>query len=451
MSRRRKRGWRKRRGNIEAQQIYDPFPPSGLVKQYKPFILKELTKYCRQYPGLSRQELLFRAVELGLAAEKAFKPELGYDFSTLLRHRLKELHRLHDEQERGNSSPVHYAKGELEQDRAEELGEEVELDFSGGGNATRLTFDQQWWLPRLCSNIVNYIDSLRPFAVDELEIKTFKTCEFKAHPWLGRDKPRNLARDEKPRCETDERTNYTQSYADNLIPTLASRHRVAAGVQLRGSDNAPAVQQRISADLPEVVRQQPVGEILKGWIRAVFDHLIRRQREADDEAQKRLAGDYSPTFLEADRNAVDLRFPGARRPPRYLKKREPFAWLDAPMDESGEDGTAPRSLHEIVGDSSDPNFEKQVDTMRQAVKEVRPSLPDNEVPIADRMLDILDGHRSYSQGELAAEIGLSEGQVSKLWHRVAGKVAEKIRGRNNMMEENLKTDFGRKSDHKEAS
>jgi hypothetical protein len=340
MSRRRKRDWRKRRGNIKAEQIYDPFPKSGLVKQYQPFILRGVTKFCRQYPGLSRQEVLFRAVELSLAAEKAFKPELGYDFSTLLRHRLKELHRLHDEEERGNSSPVHYAKGELEQDRAEERGEEVELDFSGGGNATRLTFDLQWCLATVFQTFI-----------DESEIRTYKRLVAGV---------------------IEECTNYSRPHAIPILEFAAgetprpwARHRLAAGVQLGGNDNAAATHARISANLPELLRQQPVGEILKGWAKAFIDHLIRRQREADDEAEKRLAGDYSPTFLEADRNAVDLRFPGARRPPKYLKKRVPLASLDAPMDKTGEDGSAPRSLHEVVGDSNDPDLEKQVDTLRQ--------------------------------------------------------------------------------------
>ena len=142
MSRRRKRKKSKSAGNVKAERGYNPFPTSGRVKQYEPFIRKEVGKYCKQYPGLKHQQILFRAVELGVAAEKAFKPNLGYDFSTYLRHRLKELHRLHDEEEKANSSPVHYAKGELEHDEAEERGEEVELEFSGG-NGARLTFDLQ--------------------------------------------------------------------------------------------------------------------------------------------------------------------------------------------------------------------------------------------------------------------------------------------------------------------
>jgi hypothetical protein len=342
---------------------------------------------------------------LALKAEQAFKPERG-SFATYLGYRLKELHRLHHEEKDTTSSEVQYSKGELGQDKAEERGEEVELEFSGG-NGPRLTFDFQWWLPRLV--IANYISSLGPFRNDESEVRTFKTM-----PW-GRPE-----------------TNYSRSHT-TAIPTLESRHRIAVGVQLGGSDNAPAVQERISENLPELLRQQPVGDTLKGWTRAFIDHLIRRQREADDEAQKRLVGDHSPTFLETEPHSVDLRFPGARRPPKYLRLRLPMASMDAPIrtEESGDGAVdEANSLHEIIGgDKAEPGVDQQAETTRWALKELRLSLRKNELPIADRMLDILDDHRSHSLTELATDLGHSKGQISKLWGRVAGKVADKIRSR----------------------
>jgi hypothetical protein len=107
--------------------------------------------------------------------------------------------------------------------------------------------------------------------------------------------------------------------------------------------------------------------------------------------------------------------------------------MDAPIrTEEPGDGAAneANSLHEIIGgNNAEPSVDRQAETTRWALKEVRPSLRKNEQPVADRMLDILDGHRSRSMTELAADLGYSKGQISKLWHRVAGKVAEKIRGR----------------------
>src|SRR5262249_39990814 len=136
---------------------------------------------------------------------------------------------------------------------------------------------------------------------------------------------------------------------------------------------------------------------------------------------------------EAEQNPIDLRFPGARRPPKYLPLRLPLASMDAPIrtDNSG-DAAADEAgnLHEIIGGgAAQSRLQQQAGTRRWALKELRPSLRKNELPVADHMLDILDGHRSHSLTELAADIGRSKGQVSKLWDRVAGKVAEKIRGR----------------------
>jgi hypothetical protein len=75
-----------------------------------------------------------------------------------------------------------------------------------------------------------------------------------------------------------------------------------------------------------------------------------------------------------------------------------------------------------MGDTLD----KQVHALKWALREVRPSLPKSELPVADRMMDILEGRRSYSQADLAEEMRRSPGYVSKLWHSVAGRVANKI-------------------------
>jgi hypothetical protein len=98
-----------------------------------------------------------------------------------------------------------------------------------------------------------------------------------------------------------------------------------------------------------------------------------------------------------------------------------------------EDGDTPRTLHDVaggegVGAEPDENLDKQVDTMRWALEEIRPDLTQNEVPIAERMLQILDGHSSNRVG-LATKLGISKGWESKLWHSVVGKMAKKIKGR----------------------
>jgi len=57
-----------------------------------------MRRFLRQYPRLDRQDVMFRAVELAHAAERTFKPELGFSFATHVSYRLRELHRLHEQQ-----------------------------------------------------------------------------------------------------------------------------------------------------------------------------------------------------------------------------------------------------------------------------------------------------------------------------------------------------------------
>src|SRR5262249_13841168 len=52
MSRRKRKS--KGPGNIKAETAYDPFPKSGLVKQYGPFIRKHVRKFCEGYCNTKR-------------------------------------------------------------------------------------------------------------------------------------------------------------------------------------------------------------------------------------------------------------------------------------------------------------------------------------------------------------------------------------------------------------
>jgi len=71
----------------------DPFPKSGLVKQYEPFIRKTVRVYCTKYPASDRWDILREAIFLALRAEEEFDASRGYDFSTLLRSYLGGLAR----------------------------------------------------------------------------------------------------------------------------------------------------------------------------------------------------------------------------------------------------------------------------------------------------------------------------------------------------------------------
>ena len=268
--------------------------------------------FCRRYPHLNPQDVLFRAVELARAAERTFKSELGASFKTHLQHRLKELHRLHDQKERAEGVLIYRTKEDLAHEKAEEEGEPIDpVNFAGGGNGVRLLFDLQWW-EALLSDLISRV----------------------------------------------------------LHPTTEKRHRLKLGTQLRQSDNAMEAHKRISADLPQVVKQQPPDPELMGWIRAVVDHDIRRQREADAEAEKRLGGDHSPTFLEATRNAVDVKFYKGRKPPRFLPKWMPMARLDDMWSHNQEED----SLHDsIASPDASSTYEKELQAALEVVKAIRPT------------------------------------------------------------------------------
>jgi hypothetical protein len=345
---------------------YDPFPKTGLVKQHERFIRDEVDRFCRAYPRLRHQDVLFRAVELAIAAERTFKPELGANFKTHVTHRLKELHRLHDKQEQAEGVLIYRTDEDLAHEKAEEEGEPTDpIDFAGGGNGVRLVFDLQWW-EALLSDLISRV----------------------------------------------------------LHPTTERRHRLKLGLQLRKSDNAIEAHNRLSADLPQVVKQQPPDSELMGWIRAVIDHDIRRQREADAEAQKRLNGDHSPTFLEAIRNAVDLKFYKGRRPPRFLPKWMPMARLDDMWSHHPNSDTEVEiNPHEVTAaPDTSSTYEKELQAAMEAVKAVRPTLTNtNEIAVLNALEAVLEGRTGGGLDRIAKDLGMLKGTVSKVARRLAGK------------------------------
>jgi hypothetical protein len=64
MSRKHKRRRKHRPGNIKDDPAYNPFPKSGLVKQYEPYIRSVVGEFCRRYPDIRREDFLHRAIEL---------------------------------------------------------------------------------------------------------------------------------------------------------------------------------------------------------------------------------------------------------------------------------------------------------------------------------------------------------------------------------------------------
>jgi hypothetical protein len=411
MSRKHKRR-RHRPGNIKNDPVYNPFPQSGLVKQFEPYIRKVVTQFAKAYPHTPRQDLLFRAIELAFAAEKTFKPELGFSFATHLggferRGRLKELHRLNDQFLKEQGAPIYRTKEDLAHEEAEEVGEPTDaVNFAGGGNGVRLLFDLQWW-EALLSDVVRFID-----------------------PGPDRRRQRWFSKASGHFSKAGGHCDNGTSLAEGQIPTTKLRHRLKLGTQLRKSDNARAVHERISRDVPEVIKQQPPGPSLMGWIMAVIDHQIRRQREADDEAQKRLRGDHSPTLLEAVRNAIDLKFYKGRKPPRFLPQYMPMARLDdAYSHQDGSNGESDwkRTMHDTIAAGREGMaLEQEMQEALAKAAAIRPTLTNKtDIEMLDSLVARLRGDVRGGLSAIAEEIGITKGAASKAFQRLKKRAAEK--------------------------
>jgi hypothetical protein len=80
--------------NIARAAEIDPWPRYGLVAKYKPFILSRIKPFLENNRDLNRNEVITDAIRITWEASQKFKQELGYDFSTYLRHLLPN--RLYD-------------------------------------------------------------------------------------------------------------------------------------------------------------------------------------------------------------------------------------------------------------------------------------------------------------------------------------------------------------------
>src|SRR5262249_19383717 len=146
--------------NIKDEKTYDPFPATGLVKQYELFIRGWVGRFCKQYPLVDYQRALFEAVKIAIEFEPKFKPETGYDFSTPLRHHLRGLKRiLVDRELKHTARAIHTPDGEVseelvkqrladdmaaaEHDRraAEEAQPSEPLTYGIGGNGAKVAFE----------------------------------------------------------------------------------------------------------------------------------------------------------------------------------------------------------------------------------------------------------------------------------------------------------------------
>lgn len=352
----------KPRGNIRATSAYDPFPKSGLVKQYEGFIRDHVAEeYCKRYPGIPREDFLAQAVKIAVEFEPKFKPERGYDFSTPLRGHLMGLHRF---AKKSGPELIHYNTGADPKTglMKDEAGEPTRpANYGTDANGTRVMLNRLWISPD----------------------------------------PKGGVR----------------------------RHQIVIATQLPSADEAHArgITQGISEDIPHILADHDRDRVRVGFLRAIVDLRKRNQREADQEAENQKAGDWKPVFLEVRPSHIDIAFYKGKKPPkfkptsalRFVSLSEHYehedGWVGSLYD-TVVDGSHAGDLKDDLADIAGLSPEQKAKmapfvTERLAIIEAeRQFMSPNKSKMLDWMLD----HGGRSQGQAAAEIGITKGYASKI-------------------------------------
>ena len=359
-----KRAYQAGVGNIKAKKTYSPFPRTGLVKKYEPFIRNEVRDYCKQYPNVRYEEMLAEAVKIAVKFEPKFDPNLGNDFSTPLRWHLRELHRFAQKEFSSWQMPVSTEREEandLERKRNGIGGNDPrQVNFSGGGNGARFTLDLQW---------------ITGLLID-----------------------------------------VTASYS------LEHRHRVVVGTQLRNSDwdYANGVMDRATPDVKVVLEGRKPSPITSAYIAAILANSEQRQRETDQEAENQRNGDWAPVFLTPNQLRLDIGFYVGRQPPKLEPDYLPIASLNETI--TNDDGHQ-TTLGDTIADGSPAEAaEDRAEELRDSrngaapgaiVDAERPSLSQKEAIVLDEWML---GHLTIA--EVATKAGMTKGGASKMAARL---------------------------------
>ena len=198
------------------------------------------------------------------------------------------------------------------------------------------------------------------------------------------------------------------------VGDLVKRFRVVFGLQAGGGTNARELADRLGGARDVLLNQRPTDR-LNAYVAAVGDHLHRRQREADDEAEKRAAGDHSPTLLEA-RQVTDVQFTRAKKPPRFDPEYAPVLRL---QDAVGLDDDGHRmTWQEVIGTET---ATMQGDPVA-AIEAARPSMTRVEKIAADVAIETVRG-KPFDLATLADRLGMQKPGASKVMQRMLAKVA----------------------------
>ena len=328
--------------------------------------------WCKIYPNVRYEEMLAEAVKIAVAVESKFKPGLGYDFTTPLRHWLLGLHRFAQKEFSSWQMPVSTAQREandLERKRNGIGGDDPRrVNFSGGGNGARFTLDLQWITGPLI--------------------------------------------------------DVTASYS------LEHRHRVVVGTQLRNSDwdYANGVMDRATPDVKVVLEDRKPSPITSAYIAAILANSEQRQRETDQEAENQRNGDWAPVFLTPNQLRLDIGFYNGRQPPKLEPDYLPIASLSESV--TNDDGHSVGNLGDTIADTAPAEAaEDRAEELRDAaeterlltiVDAERPCLsPKETIVLNEWMLG------SLTIAEVADKVGMTPGGASKMAARLEKRLRTK--------------------------
>jgi hypothetical protein len=198
---------------------------------------------------------------------------------------------------------------------------------------------------------------------------------------------------------------------------LVERFRTVFGFQAHG--DATGLADRVQ-ELRPILSDRRLDPWLTGVFTAALDHLFRRHRENEAEAEKRAVGDHSPSFFEAERVA-DVQFPGARQPPKFAPEYVPMLSFDD-VGAIDDDGSR-LSLHETIpAPQAQPPHE--IDDAIRTIDEGRQFMSRAENVAADIAAETIRG-APYDLASLAGRLGMTKSGASKVLDRMLHKVSKK--------------------------
>jgi hypothetical protein len=197
-----------------------------------------------------------------------------------------------------------------------------------------------------------------------------------------------------------------------------SRCRAVFGMQARAAMDAIGLAHRLQ-EIREFIpkRTDTRGA---GYFRALADHFYRCQLESDSEAEKRAAGDHSPTFLEAEA-VTDLQLVGAKKPPRFDPEYAPVLRMQDAVGVGFDDDGNALSWQEVIAaeqkpDTSGPGRIK-------AIEEARSQMTESETIAADLVIKAVRG-RPFRLATLADNLRMTKSGASKVLHRMLAKAGK---------------------------